>query len=500
MTFPRVTTLTSAFALLAGPALAQVSADDVWNDWQEIFANYGMELTTEGQSSSGGIVTVMGASLGAELPEGNFLIELGDLTFAETGSGTVRVSMAVEAPIRVDVTDEEGQSATITMVFRQDNGEMIVSGDPDAIRYDFAYPSVSVTDFDVEGEDIPADFPAVIEVTATDMTGFLAMKDGDLRNYDSSTSIASMVADISMDVPESEGGGAFDMSFNIADLQQTVSGTLGIVDMEMSAAEMINGGLAQDSTATHGAASYSINVDGPEGAFAMEAGASSGTLDMTMDEAGISYSTSANDVTVALSGDMIPLPSVNLSMTESGGTFTMPVVPGDDPQDYGLVMRMVGLEIDDMIWGLFDPSGQLPRDPATMIVDLGGQAVVSEDFTSPEFAENPMPGMPGSVETLKVNALQLSLAGAELTGNGDFEFDNSMGMPMPFGVANLSLTGGNTLLDTLVNMGLLPQEQAMGARMMLGMFARPGPGEDSLTSQIEMTKDGQILANGQRIR
>jgi hypothetical protein len=55
-------------------------------------------------------------------------------------------------------------------------------------------------------------------------------------------------------------------------------------------------------------------------------------------------------------------------------------------------------------------------------------------------------------------------------------------------------------MDTLVNMGLLPQEQAMGARMMMGLFARPGDGPDTLTSTIEVKEDGSVLANGQRIQ
>ena len=45
-----------------------------------------------------------------------------------------------------------------------------------------------------------------------------------------------------------------------------------------------------------------------------------------------------------------------------------------------------------------------------------------------------------------------------------------------------------------------PEEQAAGARMMMGLFAVPGDGEDTLTSTIEVKGDGQILANGQRIK
>jgi hypothetical protein len=73
-------------------------------------------------------------------------------------------------------------------------------------------------------------------------------------------------------------------------------------------------------------------------------------------------------------------------------------------------------------------------------------------------------------------------------------------MPKPVGQINLALQGGGALIDKLVAMGLLPSEQAMGARMMMGLFAVPTGEPDSLTSQIEFTEDGQILANGQRIK
>ena len=73
-------------------------------------------------------------------------------------------------------------------------------------------------------------------------------------------------------------------------------------------------------------------------------------------------------------------------------------------------------------------------------------------------------------------------------------------MPRPTGGIDLKLVGGNGLLDNLVNMGILPEQQSMGARMMMGIFARPGDGPDSLTSKIEINAAGQVLANGQRIR
>jgi hypothetical protein len=35
---------------------------------------------------------------------------------------------------------------------------------------------------------------------------------------------------------------------------------------------------------------------------------------------------------------------------------------------------------------------------------------------------------------------------------------------------------------------------------MMGLFARPGEGPDSLVSKIEVNAQGHVLANGQRIQ
>jgi hypothetical protein len=71
-------------------------------------------------------------------------------------------------------------------------------------------------------------------------------------------------------------------------------------------------------------------------------------------------------------------------------------------------------------------------------------------------------------------------------------------MPRPDGTVTIDVAGANALIDNLITMGLIPAEQAMMPRMMLGMFAKP-VGEDAVQSVIEV-KDGQVMANGQRIR
>jgi hypothetical protein len=111
---------------------------------------------------------------------------------------------------------------------------------------------------------------------------------------------------------------------------------------------------------------------------------------------------------------------------------------------------------------------------------------------------------PGELNALDITELTVRFAGAALTGAGAFTFDNSDlttfdGVPAPTGKIDLTLSGGNGLLDKLVAMGLIPQDQAMGARMMMAMFAKPGEGQDVLNSTLEF-RDKGFFANGQRLK
>ena len=54
----------------------------------------------------------------------------------------------------------------------------------------------------------------------------------------------------------------------------------------------------------------------------------------------------------------------------------------------------------------------------------------------------------------------------------------------------------------LVALGILSDEDAMGARLGVAVIASPDPDAkgDVLRSRLEMTQEGHILANGQRVQ
>ena len=499
MPFLRTITLTSVLALSAGPALADLTPTEVWDDWQSLLSRYGAELSFDRTSNEGDRLSVIGLTAAFPVTEGSSSWDLGTLIFEQNSDGSVSILMEDDLPLSIDLTNPDGEEGTVGFTIRQPDASLTASGSIENLTYDFNYPTIEMTDFTIEGPDVPDDFPVEFTFTMSALEGFVNLIGTETRTYESVSALGlmSMVMNFQGATPE-EGSGKFNLSMK--DLSQTTNGTIGQISGEMSLAELIGAGTTQVGTATHGEVTFDLDVDSPSGSFQLATAAVSGEINGTLDENGISYGGVTNDVTMSIAGSSIPLPPLTFRLAQSSGQFSLPIVPRDDAQPFALKVALNGLEIDPMLWSMFDPGEQLSREPITLVIDTSGNVVVTEDFTSPEYAESQVPSMPGSVEDVTVNTLQLTIAGAELTGDGAFTFDNSTPVPAPVGVANLMLTGGNGLLDTLVGMGLVPEDQATGLRMMLGLFARPGEGEDTLQSTIEVKEDGSVLANGQRIR
>ena len=418
-------------------------------------------------------------------------------TFRELGDGTVEVTYPSELPISISGDIETGEAFEMVMSVTQTNTRMIVSGIPEEIRYDFSSDSFSIDDLTFVAPEEAAEVDMDVSMQLTGLTGFMAfVGGGTIRDYEADFRIDQANAVID-GAPEGEG--TFNLAMEASDIAATYSGTAGPQDLMASFAQSIEAGNTTDGTAAHGPLTYTISGDGPDGTFDIAAAVASGSFDFSLGKDGLDYGTLARDMTLSVGGDIIPLPPLTFKMAESGVDFAMPVVPSEDEQNFGLRLNLTGLEIDQMLWGMFDPAGQISRDPATLIIDLDGAVVMEQDVFDPEFAEQ-MTGAPGQINAVNVNQILLSLAGAELTGDGSFSFNNEGPVPMPSGVLNMMLVGGNGLLDTLVGMGLVPEEQAMGARMMMGFFARPGDGDDTLVSTIEVKEDGSVFANGQRIQ
>ena len=498
MTAPlRFLALSAAASLAAGSASADLTAADVWASWQETSARMGQTLSVGSEESSGGVLTLRDVSMTMDGPDGGLNGTIAEVVMSEQGDGTVAIRMSPEVPLDFTAVGVDGERGEFSVVVDQSGLDLVASGAPGAVSYAYSAPTLTVTLTEATANGEPMDIDGSVALAG--LEGSYATGEGDAAPVASALRAAAVT--LAIKGVDAEGSGdTFDMTMSMSDLVSETEGTMSTLMGMTNLSEMVAAGLTSDGKTTHGPATVTLNGTTEGSAFTLNGAYASGAYDVAIGEAGLDYGYTGRDFTLSVSGDQIPFPDVSLRAEEIGSRLVMPIVTSDTPQDLGLALRLVGLTISDQIWSMFDPSGVLPRDPATLVVDLAGRGNWLVDIFDPDIANQPMDTPPGELQSLAVNELKLALAGAELTGSGAFDVNNDAFVPMPAGTLNLQLTGGNALLDKLVQMGLLPEDQARGARMLLGLFARPGGGEDTLVSEITVQEDGSVLANGQRIR
>lgn len=492
------------FSISGSVALADVTPAQVWDDWKSYLGLYGYDVEAD-TAQSGDTLNVSGLKMTVAMPEdeGMMAIALPDIGFADNGDGTVSVLMPDLMPIRITAGDDEGQAFETVLNYRTQGFTMIASGDSDQMTYDYKADTATMELGDVIVDGTPTE-PGKASLTVADLIGSTVTTGGDLREMEQ-TFTSGPVAYV-LDIVDPETGATLAGQGAIETFAYTGTGTFP-TDMDATdMAAMLDAGFSMQARMETGPGNSAFAFAENGDSFKSVSTSNGGTLGINMDAAKIGYSGERRDVDMTLETSDLPFP-VQFTSQTLGFDLTTPVAKSDTPQDFAASLTFADVTVSEPIWALFDPGQQLPRDPATVDIDLTGKARLMFDLLDPKNAETieSLDTAPAELHALTLNGLTVRLAGAELTGEGDFTFDNSDlesfgGMPAPLGALDLRLVGGNGLLDKLVAMGLVPQNQASGARMMMGLFARPGDGDDTLVSRIEVNEEGHVLANGQRLK
>ncbi len=495
------------FALAAGPSLADVTADDVWADWKSYMEGFGYTLTAS-ERLDGSTLTISNLAMTYLLPEGegSFTTKLPNLIFTETGSGSVNVTLPTEMPLEFDMKPPQGDSAKGVLMVTQQNPVMVVSGDPTDMTYTSSSDALTVTlaSLEVDGSEISTE-QFDMNVTLEDLSAVTRMEIGDVRGYTQNMSMGALTYSILFDIPDGPDAGNLDLKGSMNGATFSGTGKIPTNTDVNDVNAMLDAGFAIDGGFSFDAGETRVNAVTPDGPFAATSTSEGGSARVVMGDDGLTYDAQQTNLVVSAQQiPQFPFP-VSFEMGKSAFNLTMPLRAKDSEQDFAFGLTLGDFSVSEVIWNLFDPAAQLPRDPATIALDLTGKAKVLLNFMDPEQAillENGT--APGELNALNINSILLSAAGAEVSGNGAFTFDNSDtttfdGMPKPEGALDVRVSGANGLMDTLVSMGLLPQEQVLGARMMMGLFGVQ-QGDDVLTSKIEVNPEGHVLANGQRLR
>lgn len=478
-------------------AAAQVTPEDVWQSWQKMTASYGQALVADSVTRDGDTLVASGITASMDQDGASMVGKIDEMRFRDLGDGTVEITATDTYTLNMTMPGEGGKTEQISAVLTQPGVRAVAGGNANETNYVYDVPnSTMLMDVLENGAKL-----ATIKADMTGITGKYMLKtEGDQTVADSSTDIQT----VAFSVNGSEGSNSFDISGKVAAVKFSGGGVfLGVAAME-NMTEALASGFGVEGAFSYGAGSF--EMDATEGGKTTKVGATneSGHFRFALNKDTMHYAAGGTGVTMVASGGDIPFPEVRLSYGEASFDFLIPVSKTDAPTDFTAITRLVDVSVSDEIWGMLDPTGNLPRDPATVIVEANGKVRLTTDLLNEAAMAALGDAPPGEIHALTLSNITARAAGAELTGSGDLTFDNSDlttfgGVPAPTGKVELVLKGGNGLLDKLVAMGLVPAEDAMGMRMMLAMFAKPGEGQDVLNSTLEF-KDKGFYANGQRLQ
>lgn len=501
-------------AMLPHLAMAEVTADDVWRNQVDYLATLGgdLDVTT---ARSGNILSVTKGSWSFQLPfeSGSVVLSMPDFDMVENGDGTVTFAYpgSITYGMAVDIVKlgTFGGKIDITM-----KGESTVaSGTPGDVTYTWSVERLDFQgrDMKVHNRDPSSSAPKDITITGkgsfSDMSGTARVRVAELVTVDSNTTIGRQDMTI--------GGGADNSQFTFTGVADSVvsSGQLALprngMDI-MNLAAALRDGLAVSGTAKTIGYHTTQNVEENGKVVSNEdTKTREQSMQYAFDQNGVKFHVAAFDSEIAAQPSAeIPFP-LKFRLDKAEGGMTLPLSASSELQDVVYDFTLSGLDMAEDIWALFDPQQTLPRDPMTVTVDLSAKVLNKVDWLDFLTVKAVIDSgeVPVELHEMTLHELDFDMAGARLTGSGAGVFDNSDleslgGFPKPTGVIDLVLGGGNGLLDNLVTMGLLSDEDAMGARMAVAVFTQPDPdaGEDVLKSRLEMTEEGHVLANGQRLQ
>ncbi|QQA43067.1 DUF2125 domain-containing protein [Pelagovum pacificum] len=502
-----------ATVVLTGQAIADVTPEEVWNVYESYVEAYGIDVSAS-TVRNGDVLEVSDINFGITLPQGFGTIDMSmdGISLTDRGDGTVAFEYPDQSEMVFDMTigpmgDQVSGSATVSYAIT--GNETIAAGTAEdlALQSTVETMSMSLTDlsFSEEPEIDASIFDINFEFSGMNSQSRIRTVDG-MTTVDTQGDVGSMIYSMVFTDPET-GDRFLENSGNSEGTRSTTSITIPASGINwMDFGNELRNGLSIESSSSV-ASSNSASLTPIEGAASEQRSSSTDvTSNIMFDADGLAISGTYGSSNFSYSmAELLPFP-IEAEIEGASVDFAMPVLSTESAAPVVYAVAVDGLSVSDQIWALLDPSAVLPRDPVSLDIDLTADVRLLVDLFDFE-ALMPMienEEIPAELESLTINALDASAAGATLSTTGAFDFDFTdmttyPGMPKPIGSATLAATGVNALLDRLITIGLVSESDAMGARAGIAMIAE-ATGDDALETTVETTDDGQLIVNGQRMR
>ena len=498
------TTVLSATVLLAQSVTADVTPDDVWSSFAAYYEATGAQVIGTPEAD-GADVVVSDSALLYRFPFGVATLRVGlpDLRMTEQSDGTVDLVYPENFDLRFEVDVPSEGAGSLTLAVTQTGYDGSASGSAGDVT--FAQSSeglkIEVKDIDFPEEDI--DFSMVAQTDGYSVTSHVVT--GDLVT--TTTEMTNGAVDVAYVLNEPDGGVVSNTGqFGANELKFETALPAGGSDVLNLSTALAAGAFLRGSADSVGGTSETITTIGNE-IFSEQSQTSGRTVSrFSIDADGLDLFAESEGVDFnMLIPELFPFP-ISGSMSGAVGGYQFPLMPSEDPQDVAMRLDLRDLTISDEIWGLFDPVGDLPRDPVSLNVDVAGTVISDIDLLNFETLESQFLSVspPISAESITINEISMAAIGASILATGSFTLDNADtatfdGFPRPEGSAILNVSGANGLIDRLVALGVIGQDEAGMARLGMGFIAR-ATGDDAFETRVDVNAEGHVNVNGQRMR
>ena len=500
MTPKLATSIFALTAVCASPAFADVTAQDVWANQQALFTAMGGTLS--GELADDGTVS---PELNFILPDGaaSMQIKAGPITLTDNDDGTVTVTYPSPFSVTVAGGAPDEGTFTLDMVMTHSSYTSVANGNPGDIAYDTSADNIriEVTNLTMDnGSDEEVEMTGIL-----DMSSWISMSritEGNVIAYSSQSTT---------------GASSAEFQSTIDDVVATSTQTTLPLETAIAASLPAGGSdLMNLSQATRNGLSIALESSGEGSTSATETRLNGDILNsqstetgeqtfaLVFDESGLVMNADADGFALTMNDPMVLPQPIDFAIDAVAMNLDLPLNASTEAQDFRVATSLTGIAIGDVVWDMFDPAGELPRDPADISFDITGIGTNGMDLL--DFASmTQMAGPPPvQVDEVTIQNLRIAAVGAEATARGSMTFDwtdfsTIPGMPRPEGQVTVNLNGANQLMDRLAAMGMIAEQDLMMPRMMMGMFATP-VGDDMLESVIEVNEQGHVLANGQRLQ
>ena len=198
-------------SLSAPAAYADLTAQDVWQEWNNYLTSTGYDVTADTETS-GDTLTVSNLKMMIPVPDEDTVVTLGipSMALVENGDGTVNAIFPASLPISVEVegSDTEELNAVVTMT--HSNGKMLISGDPSQYTYVHSSDTLEfeLTSLTIEDEPDASDaIKAKFSVNGSNGESTIAV--GDMRSFTQDYKADSLSYDLTFSDPDSTDAGSF---------------------------------------------------------------------------------------------------------------------------------------------------------------------------------------------------------------------------------------------------------------------------------------------------